>query len=294
MPIRCNNLRARHAMLYLFAVTCLVGAFYQHGAFAQVDDEHTVEHPSGTQDSSAGSTSAWPADVTEHSLTSESERPIHSTNTVPTNAAETSSTPDADETDSRPAPRYFGDKGVIAIGGNLSVTSLNYSNSSASHFDAFAEPGFDYFIGGQISVGGYVLLTYSDQKGYDYFGPLIEQKETGYGFGARLGVNVALGKIVSVWPKFDFGITQYDTKYSVSSSTASLLTSQPGQRELTTHAFWVELYVPLLVHPVPHFFFGLGPSFFTDLSRSATFSEAASTQNKRTRVGLSLTTGGWL
>jgi hypothetical protein len=143
-------------------------------------------------------------------------------------------------------------------------------------------------------LGGYALLSYSDQKGYDYFGPLIEQKETGYGFGGRLGVNIAMGKIVSVWPKIDFGITQYDTKYSVLSSTASLLTSQPDQRELTTHALWVELYVPLLVHPVPHFFFGFGPSFFTDLSRTATYSGATPIQNKRTRLGLSLTTGGWL
>jgi len=97
MSINRNNLRARHATLYLIVVTCLASALCQHGAFAQVDGERTDDDPADAKASSAGSTSALPATVTEPSPTSESESPSHSTNTLPTNVAEISSTLEIDE-----------------------------------------------------------------------------------------------------------------------------------------------------------------------------------------------------
>ena len=80
---------------------------------------------------------------------------------------------------SSPASRAFGDSGVTVVSGNVSVSNLNFSNSDATQFSFVAEPGLDYFIGPSVSVGGYVLLSYSHQKGYDYFGPLIESEEIG-------------------------------------------------------------------------------------------------------------------
>jgi hypothetical protein len=59
---------------------------------------------------------------------------------------------------------------------------------------------------------------------------------------------------------------------------------------------WVEGYAPILYHPTPHFFVGLGPDLRTDVMTStATIAGAAAESNPPllTVYGLSFTLGGW-
>ncbi len=270
MANKQRTLRLRHALFHLTYSACAAYGYCPREAIAQRDNPTYGDHRN------------------------EDGPSRKATIVLPRYVPETSATTEGDELEARHPPPVFGDKGVAVVGGSLGVTSLSYSNSGASQLSVTAEPGFDYFITRAVSMGGAVLLSYADQKGYDYFGPLIETKETGYGFGARLGINIALGQRLSVWPKFGLGLTNYNTKYSVLTSTAPLATTMPDQREFTSHALWINLYVPVLYHPAPHFFFGLGPSILADLSRTGTYSNAAPVENKRTRFGLTLTTGGWI
>jgi hypothetical protein len=54
----------------------------------------------------------------------------------------------------------------------------------------------------------------------------------------------------------------------------------------------VGLHAPVLFHPAPHFFVGLGPHLFHDLSRALRGADAVS-NSKRTFFGISTTVGGW-
>ena len=265
MPKHSNNLLLRRARLHTFTLAWVICGSSLNTLYAQVNDADSEATPAAA---------LTPLAPSAHNV----YQPVESM---------TSKEPALP-----PAPKAFGDSGVVVIGGSLGVTNLSFSNSAASSFSIVAQPDFDYFIGRPVSIGGYVLASYSDSKGYDYFGPLMQTKETGYGFGARMGLNITGGKFVSVWPKVSLGITHYNTTFSVLSMPASLTTTMPNQLELSTQALWVSLYVPVLFHPATHFFFGLGPSIFGDVSRSATYSGALPIDNKRTRFELTLSTGG--
>ena len=52
--------------------------------------------------------------------------------------------------------------------------------------------------------------------------------------------------------------------------------------------------VPLVVHPVPHFFFEVGPAFFTDLSSSYSSGGASMDDSKNTSFSVFAAIGGWL
>jgi len=51
----------------------------------------------------------------------------------------------------------------------------------------------------------------------------------------------------------------------------------------------IDVFAPILIHPAAHFFLGLGPEMFRDISHSVD-----SVSNKRTFYGVSSVVGGWL
>ncbi len=267
MPKYSNNLLLRRARLHTFTLAWVICGGSVSSLHAQVTDDDTETTPAAAPTPQSPS----PPVVNQLAESKPSDEPV-----------------------SPVTPKEFGDGGVVVISGGLGVTNLSYSNSDASSFSVVAEPGFDYFIGRPLSIGGYVLASYSNSRSYDYFGPLMATKEIGYGFGIRMGLNMFVGKFVSVWPIVSLGITHYKTTYSLLSMPASLVTTAPNQRELSTQALWTSLYVPVLFHPAPHFFFGVGPSIFGDFSRSATYAGSNPVENERTRVALTVSTGGWL
>ena len=84
--------------------------------------------------------------------------------------------------------------------------------------------------------------------------------------GPRVGYNIRLSPDLSVWPSA-FGAL--GTSWFTNGSSSALRVGGS---------------VPVLFHPVPHFFVGLGPHLETDLTGSS----------KSTTYGLGLTVGGWL
>jgi hypothetical protein len=90
--------------------------------------------------------------------------------------------------------------------------------------------------------------------------------------GPRLGYNVPIADRWSVWPEV-YGAYQVDWGEFAPSS-----------------GFAVGAYVPVLYHPAPHLFFGLGPG----VSTSWLVAGAGTHGNSVTTYGFSLSVGGWL
>jgi len=194
----------------------------------------------------------------------------------------------------QPIARAFGDAGVTVLGGSIGLHNLNYTDSDAMQFSILFDPGVDYFFAQHLSVGGFGRVSYSVGKGYDYFGPFIETKDTGYGAGARIGFNVEASKWLSVWPKVGFGVTHNDTTQTVLGAPAGFSSITTYQRELKTNATWIEFSVPLLLHAAPHFFVGMGPYVYSDISRTSTSATGQSQEHRRTGIGVTFSTGGWI
>jgi hypothetical protein len=94
------------------------------------------------------------------------------------------------------------------------------------------QPALDYFVIPNLSLGGAVLLRVDAPAG----GPTT----TTFGLAPDIGFEIALSDTWSVWPLLALPMTFPNR------GNASLA---------------INIFVPFLVHPAEHFFFGIGPGF---------------------------------
>jgi hypothetical protein len=99
-------------------------------------------------------------------------------------------------------------------------------------------PALDYFVIPHLSVGGQVLFSYASGGG---------TRATTFGIAPQVGYDFALSDTWSWWPHVSTSFTS--TSFSINGRPSS-------QNDL---AFGV--FMPFLIHPAEHFFFGLGPGF---------------------------------
>jgi hypothetical protein len=165
----------------------------------------------------------------------------------------------------------FGGKGQLAIS---SDAALSISNTSLSGVDDTTtriqlQPAVDYFVIRSLSIGGSVLFSYAKTGG---------THSTSFGIGPRVGYNIPFSDLVSVWPKIGFSIanTSQPTKIVTPTGTTT--------DNVSNTAVALNVFVPVMFHPAPHFFAGFGPFIDTDLSG----------ESKATTYGAKLTIGGWL
>jgi hypothetical protein len=182
----------------------------------------------------------------------------------------------------------FGDQGewVVSAGFSASLGHLGYSSTDSSSTSVSIRPGFDYFVDANISLGASAFVQYGDSKsGID-----VETKTLSYGAYGHAGVNAPLGGIFSIWPVVELGVWRLHETIATPGPGYSI--SINGTRisgsDVTETVYIVELFAPLLIHPARHFFIGIGPDLYTDLSN-----KVAGFSNKRTYLGLSSTVGGW-
>lgn len=186
--------------------------------------------------------------------------------------SEATATPSVTEkTMSKGPGEVFGGKGQIAISSDaaLVVSSASTSGVTGSTTTIQLHPALDYFVVQNISVGGFLGVDYSKTG---------DSHATRLGIGPRVGYNLPLSDLLSVWPKIGFSYS------STSSSTTVNTPAGPTSGTVTASSFALNLYVPLMFHPVQHFFAGFGPFLDTDLSGDI----------KQTVFGAKLTVGGWL
>jgi hypothetical protein len=93
--------------------------------------------------------------------------------------------------------------------------------------------------------------------------------------GPRLGYNLPVSDRLSVWPKLGF---------SLANTTVNDDSAVGDDEEESNTSVQLNLFAPLMFHPVQHFFLGFGPALDIDLSGDA----------KATTIAARLTIGGWL
>lgn len=168
--------------------------------------------------------------------------------------------------DARRPVAGFGETGDLVFSGltELTLTQTTVSPVSegapSSHF--LVAGSVDYFSVRGLSVGVRFSYSHTAQSGSDPFDSVS--------VGPRIGYNVPIGDHCSFWPSV-YGA--YNDSWS----------SSLDDRSVTVGA-----YAPLLYHPVPHFFVGIGPlvSVGTSLGNA--------TAPVLTDYGLSATVGGWV
>jgi hypothetical protein len=104
-------------------------------------------------------------------------------------------------------------------------------------------PALDYFVIPNLSVGGAVEFAFSS--------PAHSPTFTSFGIAPEVGYELALSDTWSFWPQGALPISF----------------PNPGDPHVT-----LVIFAPFLVHPAPHFFFGIGPGFQQDLTSNPTTS----------------------
>jgi hypothetical protein len=168
----------------------------------------------------------------------------------------------------------FGSKGQIAVS---SDTGFSISNTSVSGIDGSStqivlRPAVDYFVMDYLSVGGFVGVEYTSTPG---------GSASSVSIGPRVGYNLPLSERLSFWPKLGFAIAR--TSQTDEGAVLPGGTIVGGDDEDNT-SVQLNIFAPLMFHPVQHFFLGLGPAFDLDLNGDA----------KATTIAIRLTLGGWI
>jgi hypothetical protein len=211
----------------------------------------------------------------------------------------------AQEGGAEPPAREFGSAGVLDFGaitafghvsgvlginnfpGNISGLTADHTTTSPPQGDSRSEnvlllsPEVDYFVINNLSIGGALLL-----------GVVIPGKgdsATIVGIGPTVGYNIWLSPgTLSLWPRATF------TYESIGTSATVTTQNQTTETTFTYSKASVGLFVPLLIHPVKHFHFGIGPYVATDLSASVSSGGKSTDADKATVIGLRAEIGGWL
>jgi hypothetical protein len=196
----------------------------------------------------------------------------------------------------RPAPpaarveaageKEFGNPGVIAIGGD---TRANFGwnqqsppqGASTNNIELLLAPNVQYFVIEGLSLGGTIL--------FDWIHPNQGGDTTTFGVGPTVGYNVWLSPgSLSLWPQVSFLFENVNA--TISSTVGGVTTSASATSQATSLAF----YVPLLIHPVKHFHFGVGPYFDVDLSNSTSANGQSINNPKNMGLGIAFEVAGWL
>ncbi|MEO8900716.1 MAG: hypothetical protein ABI488_03665 [Polyangiaceae bacterium] len=168
----------------------------------------------------------------------------------------------------------FGYKGQTTISSDagLSISNTSTSGVSGSTTSLVLRPAVDYFFANNVSIGGFVGLDYTSASG---------AHSTTFAIGPRIGYNLAFSDKFSFWPKL--GVS-----YSTTSVSREVVALPNGGTVTATDAsgnhLALNIFAPVVFHPVDHFFLGFGPALDTDLSGDA----------KQTTIAGRLTIGGWL
>ncbi len=163
----------------------------------------------------------------------------------------------------------FGAKGQKAVSSDagLSISTTSVSGVDGSTTNLILRPAVDWFFTDSISFGGFVGVEYTSAPG---------GSSTIMSLGPRIGYDLPLTARLSVWPKIGFSLANT----SVDNDGIDGI----GDEEETNTSVQLNLFVPVMFHPVQHFFLGFGPALDQDLSGDS----------KATTIAARLTIGGWI
>jgi hypothetical protein len=170
---------------------------------------------------------------------------------------------DSDVRAGSPSGRFGleGQKAVSSDAG-LSISNTSVSGVDGSTTTLLLRPAVDWFFVDSISLGGFAGVEYISSPG---------GSSSVISIGPRIGYNLPVSERLSIWPKLGFALANSSTETDL------------GEDEDNT-SIQLNLFAPVMFHPVQHFFLGFGPALDVDLSGDA----------KATTIAARLTIGGWL
>jgi hypothetical protein len=179
----------------------------------------------------------------------------------------------------------FGNPGVINIAAatslDLTFGSSKEAEGGKSSITQFSiTPSIDYFVVEGVSVGALLGYAHRSEKPE---GATDADTASSWVVGPRVGYNLWLtpGRI-SLWPLLAF-------EYRSTSTTSG------GKDGPTLSTGAVDLFVPVVFHPVPHFHLAVGPYFTLDVTSKAKLTNGESVDGKKdTLFGLRGEVAGWL
>jgi hypothetical protein len=168
------------------------------------------------------------------------------------------------------ADARFGAVGQIAISDDARIAIARLSESGAGSNSSLSSyelrPALDYFVAPSLSIGGQVSLAYYSSNG---------STQTIIGVMPQVRYDFSLSSLVSIWPRLGIAYTHTSNSFN--------------GPESTSYEVSLDVFVPLVFHPAPHFFIGGGPYLRTDLVSKAESIDAA----KRSTSGLMSMLGGY-
>ena len=148
--------------------------------------------------------------------------------------------------------RGFGDAGEVVPSGGLALVSNSFQTVLS------IQPMVEYFVVPNLALGLGLSYAHASSQGGSTF--------NSYGASISIGYNVRLAEAISIFPRISFA-----GAHSVASSGAPSIVGGGSSGAIGLTGF-----LPLLLHPVSHFFLGIGPQISTagpssDLFRNQTF-----------------------
>lgn len=168
----------------------------------------------------------------------------------------------------------FGDPHQLAISSDagFSISNTSISGIDGSTTALVLRPAVDWFVIDSVSLGGFLGVDYSTTPG---------GSSTAFSVGPRVGYNLRFSERFSLWPKVGFSFAS--TTQKSDEQTLDDGSVVPGQ-DVSSTSLQLNIFVPIMFHPVQHFFIGVGPALDLDLSGD----------NKATTIAARLTLGGWI
>jgi hypothetical protein len=160
----------------------------------------------------------------------------------------------------------FGHKSQLAISSDAALAITHYAPGDTTTITL--APAVDYFIIDNLSIGGFIGLDYTTSG---------DASTTRFSIGPRVGYNITLSDLISIWPKVGFSFATTSSDRGGATDDVTITTNSNSGVALN-------LFVTFMFHPAEHFFAGFGPFLDTDLSGD----------DKVTAFGLKLTIGGWV
>jgi hypothetical protein len=176
---------------------------------------------------------------------------------------------------------HFGVPGqfVVSSDAGLFVSNTHQTGRSGSMTTTELRPAVDYFLIDPFSIGGFVGLDYSNVPG---------GHSAAFSIGPRVGYDIRMTSQFSVWARA--GVSFATTNQTVDAQTrtetinGAPVTTRIPESTTNTHNLAVNIFFPILFHPVDHFFIGFGPALDADFTGGV----------KATTLAARLTIGGWL
>jgi hypothetical protein len=152
---------------------------------------------------------------------------------------------------------------------SISISRTTLSGTKGAQVTVSFAPAADYFVLENLSLGGAIGLTYNKSG---------ESNGVRFTIGPRVGYNFKVSRLLSIWPRLGLAYAYTSSDQVVQNFAGQELQTAKG------NAISINIFAPVMVHPAPHFFAGLGPFVEADLNGD----------RRATSWGVKLTMGGWL